>query len=209
MYLSYNKLWKLLIDKGMNKTDLCHITGISTRTMAKLSKNESVTTDTLLSICKALSCDLSDIMETVHDDPGTSLYDAYTLAEVTEDEDGIFEVSLFEHKGRSVKVFKTIDRANRFTQIHCVGDEIVWKQFYPNGIPGNTYSLKCDKKIFGINMRDEGAVNVVVVSGKAYDIRGLDEGAFVSSRRVPTRQPYVYLMSEPVFKLFDPIHEFE
>ena len=54
MYLTYNKLWKLLIDKGMNKSDLCEITGISSRTMAKLSKNQSVTTDTLVNICSAL-----------------------------------------------------------------------------------------------------------------------------------------------------------
>lgn len=209
MYLSYNKLWKLLIDKGMNKTDLCHITGISTRTMAKLSKNQSVTTDTLLSICTALKCDLSDIMETVHDDPGTSLYDAFLKAESAADGEGIFNISEFEHKGRRVKVFKTVCKADRYTRIECVGDAVVWKQFYPNGFPGSTYSLKTDQKLFGMNMYEKDAVNIVVISGKAYDIRGLDEGPFVSSRRIPNGFSYVYLMSEPVFKLFDPIHEFE
>ena len=63
MALSYNKLWKLLIDKGMNKTELHELTGLSLSTIAKLSKGENVTTDVLQRICKALNCDLSDIVE--------------------------------------------------------------------------------------------------------------------------------------------------
>lgn len=62
---SYNKLWKLLIDKNMNKKDLRELSGISTTSMAKLGKGENVTTDVLLKICKALECDISDIMEVV------------------------------------------------------------------------------------------------------------------------------------------------
>lgn len=53
---SYNKLWKLLIDKNMNKKQLRELSGISTTSMAKLGKGENVTTDVLLKICKALSC---------------------------------------------------------------------------------------------------------------------------------------------------------
>lgn len=64
---SYNKLWKLLIDKNMNKKQLRELSGISTTSMAKLGKGENVTTDVLLKICKALSCDVSDIMEVVED----------------------------------------------------------------------------------------------------------------------------------------------
>jgi DNA-binding Xre family transcriptional regulator len=63
MVISYNKLWKLLIDKKMNRRDLKEATGISTATIAKLGKGENVTTDSLLKICKALDCDISDIME--------------------------------------------------------------------------------------------------------------------------------------------------
>lgn len=63
MAVSYKKLWKLLIDKDMKKKDLREAAGISTSTMAKLSKNENVTTDVLVKICKALKCDISDIME--------------------------------------------------------------------------------------------------------------------------------------------------
>jgi len=63
MALSYNKLWKLIIDKGMNKTDLRIKTGMSQATLAKLSKGENVTTDVLERICKVLSCEIGDIVE--------------------------------------------------------------------------------------------------------------------------------------------------
>lgn len=67
MAMSYNKLWKLLIDKGMNKQNLKQISRISTTSMAKLGKGENITTDVLLKICKALDCDIADIMEVVPD----------------------------------------------------------------------------------------------------------------------------------------------
>lgn len=63
MIVSYNRLWKLLIDKGMNKTDLKEKTGLSQSTIAKLSKGENVTTDVLVRICDTLDCDLNDIVE--------------------------------------------------------------------------------------------------------------------------------------------------
>lgn len=63
MLISYKKLWKLLIDRDMKKKDLCIAAGISHASMAKLGKNENVTTDVLLKICIALKCDISDIME--------------------------------------------------------------------------------------------------------------------------------------------------
>ncbi len=63
MALTYNKLWKLLIDKNMNKTDLREITGLGQATIAKLVKGENVTTDVLERICKALNCEIADIVE--------------------------------------------------------------------------------------------------------------------------------------------------
>lgn len=63
MAVSYKKLWKLLIDKNMRKKDLCVAAGISHASMAKLGKNENVTTDVLVKICTALQCDIGDIME--------------------------------------------------------------------------------------------------------------------------------------------------
>ena len=65
MSISYNKLWKQLIDKSMTKTDLRMKADIGTSTLAKLGKNEQVSLDVLLRICKVLNCDISEIMEII------------------------------------------------------------------------------------------------------------------------------------------------
>lgn len=67
MAVSYKKLWKILIDRDMKKKDLCVAAGISHASMAKLGKNENVTTDVLVKICTALQCDIGDIMELTKD----------------------------------------------------------------------------------------------------------------------------------------------
>mgnify|MGYP002675469859 CR=1 FL=1 len=68
MEISYNKLWKLLIDRGMKKTDLKNATGISSSTISKMSKNEPVSMDSMLKVCKALNCDIGDIVEVKNDE---------------------------------------------------------------------------------------------------------------------------------------------
>ena len=67
MAVSYDRLWKLLIDKDMLKKDLRIMTGVSTTTMSRLSKDENVSTEILSKICAALNCDVGDIMEFVPD----------------------------------------------------------------------------------------------------------------------------------------------
>ncbi len=67
MAVSYKKLWKLLIDKDMKKKDLRAATGMSTTSLAKLSKNENINTEILVKICKVLECDIGDIMEVTED----------------------------------------------------------------------------------------------------------------------------------------------
>ena len=68
MRISYNKLWKLLIDKNMKKQDLKKATGISATCIAKIGRGDNVTTDVLVRICTALDCKLEDIMELVPDE---------------------------------------------------------------------------------------------------------------------------------------------
>ena len=63
MAISYKKLWKLLIDRDLKKKDLPTLAGISSASVTKLGKNENVNTETLEKICRALNCDISDIME--------------------------------------------------------------------------------------------------------------------------------------------------
>lgn len=62
---SYKPLWKLLIDKDLNKTQLQDLAGLSPATMAKLGKGANVTTDVLARICGVLECDISDICEVI------------------------------------------------------------------------------------------------------------------------------------------------
>ena len=67
MKISYKKLWKLLIDRNMTKTQLRIAAGISSSSLGKLGKDENVTTSVLLKVCSVLKCDVSDIMEIVPD----------------------------------------------------------------------------------------------------------------------------------------------
>lgn len=63
MAVSYNKLWKILIDREINKTQLCQNAKISTNAMAKLGRNEDVRVEVLTKICLELGCSVDDIME--------------------------------------------------------------------------------------------------------------------------------------------------
>jgi DNA-binding Xre family transcriptional regulator len=63
MAVSYKKLWKILIDKDIKKKDLSTMAGISSATITKMGKNGHVTTEVLLKICKALDCQIDDIVE--------------------------------------------------------------------------------------------------------------------------------------------------
>ena len=63
MAISYNNLWKILIDKEMNKGDLCNKAKISKGTMAKMTNNEPVTLSVIEKICDALQCDIGDVVQ--------------------------------------------------------------------------------------------------------------------------------------------------
>lgn len=67
MHVSYKKLWKLLIDKDMNKMQLKEKAGISAASVAKLGKDANITTDVLIKVCEALDVKVEDILETVDD----------------------------------------------------------------------------------------------------------------------------------------------
>lgn len=68
MAVCYNKLWKILIDKNMSKTQLIKAAKISTNAMAKLGKNEDVRVEVLVKICGVLGCTVDDIMDIISDD---------------------------------------------------------------------------------------------------------------------------------------------
>ena len=68
MKISYKKLWKLLIDKDMRKTDLQREAGVSWATITKMSKGETVSTEVLMKVCRVLHCDIGDIVEFIETD---------------------------------------------------------------------------------------------------------------------------------------------
>ena len=63
MAVSYNRLWKLLIDRKMKKKDLAECSGVSLPTLSRMARDENVTTDVLEKICRALGCEIQDILE--------------------------------------------------------------------------------------------------------------------------------------------------
>lgn len=83
MYISYKRLWKLLIDRNMNRQDLRDKTGISATSIAKLGKGANISTDILIRICEELHCDLTDIMELV-DEPNPQAVKSKKPAAATE-----------------------------------------------------------------------------------------------------------------------------
>ena len=72
MEVSYKKLWKLLIDKDMKKKDLLATAGISWASVTKLSKGETVSMEVLMKICKALDCNIGDIMDVIPEEEASS-----------------------------------------------------------------------------------------------------------------------------------------
>lgn len=71
MAISYKKLWKMMIDKNLNKTELTHLAGITTNAMAKLGRGEEVRMKTLEKLCTSLDCKLDDIVEFIPDSQGS------------------------------------------------------------------------------------------------------------------------------------------
>ncbi|MCQ2088901.1 MAG: helix-turn-helix transcriptional regulator [Fibrobacter sp.] len=63
MEISYNRLWKKLIDEGWKKTDLIHRAGITGNVLAKMSKNRPISMESIYKICEALNCDIGDVVQ--------------------------------------------------------------------------------------------------------------------------------------------------
>lgn len=68
MAISYNRLWKLLIDKNMTQTDLKNVTGMNSATLANMGKDKYVSMRLIDKICEELSCDVNDIVEHIADE---------------------------------------------------------------------------------------------------------------------------------------------
>lgn len=83
MVISYKKLWKLLIDKDMNKGDLQKAAGISWASVTKMSKGESVSMDILMKTCRALNCNIGDIMDILYDENDLASQDNKSISNLS------------------------------------------------------------------------------------------------------------------------------
>ncbi len=201
MYIDYSKLWKLLIDKHLSKTDLMELTGLSSRIIAKLSKNETVTTETVAKICAALFCDVGDVMECLPE-KAMSLYDSFRRFGKIVNEGEQVKKYCFSVNGQKYTVYMTTQTATKATQICCEDDATVyWEQHY---MMGGMCTPSIVKKVLIKPIREADEIVLVVIKGKPGIIIGLDEGMWVSAKkgRLNTDQD-VFVMSETAFKLFE------
>ena len=202
MYIDYSKLWKLMIDKNISKTDLMEITGLSSRIIAKLSKNQTVTTDTIARICAALSCDVGDMME-CSNESDLSFYNYFRkFGRLVEENESIKKLA-FEMKGQKYTVYLSKKAATKATHIYCGADETVyWEQYY---MMGGTSTPHIVKKVLVRPVRGQDEITLVVIKGKPAIIVGLDEGSWVSAKKGELgSKKDIFVMSETAFKLFQP-----
>ena len=199
MYMDYSKLWKLLVDKNMTKTELMDETGLSSRIIAKLSKNENVTTETLSKICSCLECDVADIMECKKEN-SLSLYSFYLKFGKIIDENENYKTVCFEYGEQEYIVYSIKKPIKKSTIIHCNSDGILYReQLYPFGGPMRPSSVKTSL-IKPIPQKDK--TSIVLFSGRP-NFRGLDEGMFISAKNKGKTTSSIYVMTETSFKLFN------
>jgi DNA-binding Xre family transcriptional regulator len=199
MYITYQKLWELLHKKGLSKNDLCQMSGISSRTVAKLTKNESVTTDTLTRICDTLGCELFDILETAVEAPLRTLYETYRHERVLISEDEFCRLYEVLHGDTRYLIKEVKKKAGKRVLIHCAGSSVTWRQFYPAGITAVSETTF----LTDLSFVQKDAVCLLLIDGGTVGITGLDEGLFVSALR-PYEPGKLCVMSKARFKLYTP-----
>ena len=202
MYIDYSNLWRLLAEKGISKTDLMQLTGLSSRIIAKLAKNETVTTETIAKICEALSCNVGDIMSCT-DENAMSLYQCFRAHSAVIEENEAVKKAVLDWRGQTYAVYMTKKTATKATRIYCEEDETVyWEQYHMMGGPCTPAVVK---SVLVKPHRAPDEIAIVVIKGKPGGITGLDEGIWVSAKngRLKGKRD-VFVMSEAVFKLFAP-----
>ena len=202
MYTVYSKLWELLEKKGLSKSDLMELTGLSSRVIGKLARNEKVTTDTISKICAALSCGVGDVMECA-DEKSLSLYRCCrAYGETVEVTENVKKVR-FSFNGTDYSVYFSKKTASKATHICCEDDGAVyWKQYC---IASGVSKPSAEKYLLVKPERAPGSSVIVVIKGKPALIVGLDEGIWFSAdRNAPSGKAGVTVMTESEFKLYNP-----
>lgn len=209
MYINYSKLWRLLAEKDLSKSDLMELTGLSSRVIAKLAKNETVTTDTVAKVCAALSCDVSDIMECVSEN-SLSLYQyCRSFGKVVEENENVKKYA-FMFRERKYVVYITNETASKATQIKCADNgAIYWRQYHISFAHMSSFGTSAagplnDNKVLVKPTRAADETAIVVIKGKPSLISGLDEGIWVSAAYGKSKSKNdVFVMTEAQFKLFE------
>ena len=191
-----------MAEKGLSKSDLMELTGLSSRIIAKLAKNETVTTDTIARICTALSCDVADIMQCSSEN-NLSIYNAFRSFGKTTEENDLYRKVTFEVNSQKYTVYISKNLATKATRIYCEADGTVyWEQYY---IMGGMCAPSIVKNVLVKPERMNDEIAIVVIKGKPGVIVGLDEGIWVSAKKGKLSSAKdIFVMSEAVFKLFSP-----
>ena len=201
MYIQYSKLWQLLAEKELSKSDLMELTGLSSRVIAKLGKDETVTTDTIAKICTALSCDVGDIMACASESTLSLYHYSRTFGQTVGESEGIRTVR-FARDGKDYVLYLSTKAATKATRICCEEDGTVWWE--QHHMMGGPCTPSVVRKVLIKPRRTPGEIALVVIRGKPGIITGLDEGIWVSARNGVLRGPRdVFVMSEAAFKVFE------
>lgn len=203
MYISYDKLWAMLAERRITKTELCELTGISTRTVANMTKGRDVTLYSLGRICEALHCEVADIVTFTSKPEYRSLFDAYKASDQI-GQDEFCKYFKVDFGGKTYDIAVTKRTANRYSVITCSDRSVVWAQMpFSAMAAGNGYGESIPEFELTVHEKQAGVIRIIVISGKPNHIKGLDEGIFRSSRN-PGNDTNVHVMSTAAFKIFDP-----
>ena len=198
MYLDYTKLWQLLLERGMTKTDLRNLTGMSSRVLAKLSKNQTVTTATLAKICSVLHCDVADIMECA-EEKALTLYRCFKQYGVVKEQTALTKTFTFPHNGQDYLLILSKQSAGKGTHIHCKADgSVIWEQLRMGGMA----QPQREQFVLTHPHSTGKETTLVVIKGKPDLITGLDDNGFVSVKGTPKKSTDIYLMTESELKTF-------
>lgn len=202
MYINFSRLWKTLAEKELTKSDLMELTGLSSRVIAKLAKNETVTTDTVAKLCAALHCRVEEVMECAEESELSLCHYSRAFGKILEETESVRKIGFFRGEKKYV-IYQTKHRASRTTRIDCGEDGTVYETcFYIGGGHGTPSVVK---KVLVRPVRNGDETVLVVVKGKPGTIAGLDEGMWVSAKngRLQGKND-IFVMSEAAFKVFEP-----
>ncbi len=191
-----------MIDKKISKTELMALSGMSSRTLSKLSKNQTVTTETLVRICEALDCGIADIIEVCKGEESKSFYQLFKETARRMEKDEFATLYRMEWNQKSYVIKKLSKIANKHTVIRCEANALYWEQMIPVGIGA---SMAKEKTLIVKNtFAPSDAQGIILIPGNPAAITGLDEDHFISYKRTPMSKEDVFVMPMAAFKLFAP-----